>query len=46
MTALDVGNGRMEVFYTFLNVFTKLNLVKNPVGLELSLDEYSRKRQI
>lgn len=44
MTALDVGNGRMESF-TFLNAPTKLNLVKNPVGLELSLDEYAKEKE-
>lgn len=44
MTALDVGNGRMESF-TFLNAPTKLNLVKNPIGLELSLDEYAKEKE-
>ena len=39
--SLEVGNGRMEKF-TFLNEDTKLNLVKNPVGLELSLKEYAK----
>lgn len=41
MMSLEVGNGRMEKF-TFLNEDTKLNLVKNPVGLELSLKEYAK----
>lgn len=41
---LEVGNGRMEKF-VFLNEDTKLNLVKNPVGLELSLREYSKEEK-
>lgn len=42
--SLDVGNGRMENF-KFLGKSTKLNLVKNKVGLELSLTEYAKKTE-
>lgn len=41
MMNLELGNGRMEKFI-FLNEDTKLNLVKNPVGLSLSLKEYEK----
>lgn len=42
--SLDVGNGRMENF-KFLGKSTKLNLVKNKVGLELSLTEYAKETE-
>lgn len=45
MMNLEVGNGRMEKF-TFLNEETRLNLVKNPVGLELSLKEYAKEDKV
>lgn len=41
MMNLELGNGRMEKL-TFLNEDTKLNLVKNPIGLSLSLKEYEK----
>lgn len=42
--SLDVGNSRMENF-KFLGKSTKLNLVKNKVGLELSLTEYAKETE-
>mgnify|MGYP001668033546 CR=1 FL=1 len=42
--SLEVGNGRMENF-KFLGKSTKLNLVKNKVGLELSLTEYAKETE-
>lgn len=42
--SLEVGKGRMEEF-KFFGKSTKLNLVKNKVGLELSLTEYAKETE-